>query len=692
MQLLSLTVDNLGVFEGRHHLDFQDGQPQSNDGMRNLTVVSGENGAGKSTLFKALGLALHGSLSLGNRVSRQAYNDFLLNRLHRQGDSDSSATVASSGGGVSLSLLYVRSGRPYVVEIERRWKRSGESVTESLTVSCDGEPLEVESSDYQTWINDLIPPGLAPLCFFDAELLDDLTVPERHGGKLLGETLRRLLGLDLVSRLQEDLNQYTVRSGGGNKTERLREEVLEYQAAVEELDLHLEQLRSNAQSLEEEQDELETSLEKQERHLASEGGNYAARRPMLQERLSEVSREIETVAEDLRELSSGLLPFALTPSLSKTLAEKLTQEAKQYRQDIAGELWQDRVSEVESVLKNEDPWRDLGLDENTREVVVRRVVNLLQESGPSAPSDGYSTVHHLAEPEHDRLQGWIAQALHSVPRQAQSLGERLGELKRERRQVESELQRAPDDEILAPIHAKISELQTSLDGVKQRQKALSEKIGAAQFQRDERDRQRQRADEQLSELQAGERQLALAERSKQALRTYQDALTRQRLADLEEALVESFNAVCHKEHLLTAASFDPNTFEARLEGVNGRTLEVSDFSAGERQLYALSLLWALRRVSKRQLPLAVDTPLARLDEAHRERFIHRYVPAASDQVLLFATDAEMDADTLAHSEPYISRLYRLYHDPRRGETQIVQDDQSVEGEPELVPLSNLVGE
>ncbi len=191
------------------------------------------------------------------------------------------------------------------------------------------------------------------------------------------------------------------------------------------------------------------------------------------------------------------------------------------------------------------------------------------------------------------------------------------------------------------------------------------------------------------EAQSGERRMDLAERSKTVLRSYQDVLIRQRLAALEEALVESFNAICHKEHLLKAASLDPDNLEVRLEGLNGRKLSVDDFSAGERQLYALALLRALRKVSKRQLPLAVDTPVARLDEIHRDRFIHGYVPEVSDQVLLFATDVEMDAQMLRQAEPYLARLYLLHHDEERGQTTISKSDRALDDSYEPVSLGSL---
>ncbi len=170
-----------------------------------------------------------------------------------------------------------------------------------------------------------------------------------------------------------------------------------------------------------------------------------------------------------------------------------------------------------------------------------------------------------------------------------------------------------------------------------------------------------------------EKQVILAERSKLVLRTYRDALTLQKLKVLEAALEECFNIVCRKEHLVSAANIDPGDFTVRLKSSGGNILNVNSFSAGERQLYALALLWALRLVSDRQLPLVVDTPLARLDEMHRWRFIHDYVPKVSNQVLLFVTDTELDADLLVALRPYLAHIYRMDYDSQRGETSVMND-------------------
>ncbi|RAQ94002.1 hypothetical protein A4R35_00560 [Thermogemmatispora tikiterensis] len=105
------------------------------------------------------------------------------------------------------------------------------------------------------------------------------------------------------------------------------------------------------------------------------------------------------------------------------------------------------------------------------------------------------------------------------------------------------------------------------------------------------------------------------------LSTYRDALTRQKLRELEKKLIQYFAQLCHKEDLLTQVLIDPETFAVQFRDVHGRLLSLASFSAGERQLYALALLQALRAIGQRRLSLVMDTPLALLDEEYRQRFL-----------------------------------------------------------------------
>ncbi|HEX8999493.1 MAG TPA: DNA sulfur modification protein DndD [Blastocatellia bacterium] len=675
MRLLNLTIQNFGVFHGRHDIDLT---PLGNDlarvrnasnALHPLVVVSGQNGVGKSTLFQTLTLALHGSLALGDQISRQAYSDFLLSRLHRR--LSLGVTVTADDAYVALSFQYVQSGQPQRIQVERRWQRSNEQVTETLKVFRDGQPPEVAPEDYQSWLNDLFPPGLAAVCFFDAEKLEALSHPE-HYTALLGLTLRRLLGLDLVERLQADLDRYLTSQGGGSKeADKLRAEKQELENARLTLEVELSQLKEQAESLRAEETRRAELLAVQERRLAAEGGSYAARRPAMQERLQTVEHEIETLSIQLREMCAELLPFALAPELCQSLSDRLNRETA-LTGASSTELRQQQLAEVKSALAEDDLWKGLRVTADKRLEFSERLLARLRKTTKAKKSARVAVLHKLAEPERERLQGWITQARHAVPQQTDFLGERLRALQTEQAQLDADLRRVPDDAALSPLHEEITRLQTELNQLRRQQTELNEQTGARQFQLNDTVRKLERVREKLAAAQSRQRQTQLAEQSRRALRSYHDTLLRQRVAALETALVARFNIICRKEHLIERVRINPELFTVELLGADGSALDLSAFSAGERQLFALALLWALRQVSGRRLPLVIDTPLARLDDSHRTRMLHDFIPQVSDQVVLLTTDAELDGRLLGQAEPWLARIYRLYFDVERQVTVSTQ--------------------
>ncbi len=665
MRLISLSVKNLGVFHGQK--DFRFAPERKPDGtLRHLSVVSGQNGVGKSTLFGAMSLALHGSLSLGDRVSHDTYNKFLFDRLHRW-HLPGGASV-SSDANVTLMFQYVQSGRPLHIIVERSWFRNKTVVQEILTVTCDGKELDINRSDYQFWLNDLVPPGLMALCFFDAEQVDSLIAGEES---VLGDKVRRLLGLDLVERLKGDLDRFTLSQGGGQTAvDRARADVLRSQADVDRTFAQIAAVESQMATLTAEQARLTDDLERKERELAAEGGTYAARRESVKARLSDVSHEIDGLGVELREMSGDLLPFALAPGLCASLGRRLTEEHNLRRQQTAAALWDERAGQLDALLQTDDLWQNVGLSSSQRELIAQRLSDVVRRLGVTDPNHTLPIVHHVAEQEQEQLETWIHKALRVIPEQTVTASERLRELREERQRIEDELQRAPDDAVLAPLQAAIVETQEDIKVLAEQYKRLAEQLKPLQLQHVEQSRGLEVAADRLRKVQGAERQVGLAERSKLVLAAYQDALIRQRVDQLEDALVVCFNTLCRKDHLLDEVRISPDDWHVELRGANGQVLNLAQFSAGERQLYALALLWALRQVSGRQLPLVIDTPFARLDEIHRQRLLHDYIPVVSDQVVLFATTAEMDARLLSEAEPYIAHMHRLRYDAELDETVV----------------------
>lgn len=119
-------------------------------------------------------------------------------------------------------------------------------------------------------------------------------------------------------------------------------------------------------------------------------------------------------------------------------------------------------------------------------------------------------------------------------------------------------------------------------------------------------------------------------------------------------------------------SIDPNSFAVTIKGDGGSSVDKADFSAGEKQIYAISMLWALARVSERPLPLIVDTPLARLDKDHRKLLGAHYFPHASHQVIILSTDAEIDETILPILGTHVSKSYELDFDSATRSTTVKQ--------------------
>ncbi|MFL6335420.1 MAG: DNA sulfur modification protein DndD [Pyrinomonadaceae bacterium] len=670
MKLLTLTIHNLGVFRGSHHFDFAPLR-KTDGGHRHLTIVTGLNGVGKSTLFQALPLALHGSFALGDRISRQAYSNYLYSRLHRY--EGTGLQVTSSEGGLSLTFEYVQSGRLQLIKVERSWKRADKAVQETLKVSVNDMPLDVPPEDYQVWLNDLISPGLASVCFFDSEQLDAFADPLRQNA-LLDDALHKLLGLNLVEQLQADLERYMLTQGGGYKAvDKPRSDIMQCQAAIDTCDEQLGHLESKYEALATSEKKYQAELAGKERKLISKGGNYALRRSALQERLTVVSKQREVLENQLRDMCGDLLPFSLAPKLCQSLSQRLNQEAERRVQQVADLVWKKRVSALKDFLKHEDFWTGTKVTGNDKQVITDRLNEKLRRMGISSIKGKKSFVHHLSETEQQELQNLITQSLFAIPQAAEILCKDLKGLQSEQSHINKELSRAPDNEDIAPMHAEILRLQESIDDIRQQLTELNNQIGALRFQRQEHTRHLQQAVDQLHKSQANERKFAVAERSNLVLAAYKDALVRQRLSALEDALTNSFNAICRKDFLLKGVLINPENFSVQLQHETGGSLSLNDFSAGERQLYALALLQGLRQASGRQLPLAIDTPLARLDEVHRHRLIQTYIPNISGQVILFTTDMEMGAELLDEAKPYLARIYRLDFDGDRKESTVIEN-------------------
>jgi DNA sulfur modification protein DndD len=153
----------------------------------------------------------------------------------------------------------------------------------------------------------------------------------------------------------------------------------------------------------------------------------------------------------------------------------------------------------------------------------------------------------------------------------------------------------------------------------------------------------------------------LSRKVRSAAVRFVDAQMELKLKEVQRYFVEMMTAMARKPGLAeTPDAWCELLPTAAYNGHDG--ISSGHLSAGEKQLYVLSLVWAMIRASRKEIPLVLDTLLARLDREHRLAVFEHFLPRASSQTIVFSTDAEINSEDRRRLETYIARDYLMEFD------------------------------
>ena len=646
MILRRVEMTDFGLYAGRQVLELE---PQRD---RPVILVGGKNGAGKTTLLEAVRLALYGRRALGYRVGQAEYDDYLKGRIHvgSGGEMAPSATVG-------LEFDYAESGSVHRYRVERSWSMRGAKIVETLVLEKDGAVIDgVPRDEWSNFLQELIPPGVSQLFFFDGEKIADIARDEPD--ESLAEAVRGLLGIELVGRLRTDLGLFLAR--------RSRREDQASAAALEGLVRDLEALEARIAEVTDEVADLQSQRQSLARvasntrqRFVQEGGGAANNRAKLEATRDELRKEIVRREHDVQELMHGALPFAAAPRLGHrfiSALERLSAETSSTSTAHLHERIQSWRTGAAGRQADWTPghWQDLDAFIATLE---------------ATPASVSGAITQMDASDRRRALIMMQDARDRVPAEARVLVSELETLRKRHKQNEADLVRANghaagvllDELLVAEKEAGAAEAQ---------HKARVEDLRVLEARRAQLNREQEQALRSQTEAKQGEERAALAVRVGRALQAYEERLLDLKLAQLQSEFVERFNHLARKGGFVTDARIDRNTFDATLIDRSGAEIRKASLSAGEKQIYAIAMLWALARTSGRPLPMIIDTPLARLDSEHRAALVERYFPEASHQVIVLSTDTEIDASLLDRLAPSISHAYRLDYDPEQRATHV----------------------
>ena len=664
MILHKLTLNNVGLFRGKQTIHL------TPNGRGSIILIGGMNGAGKTTLLEAVRLCLYGRRALGNRISLNEYHSYLSSMIHRGPDSIMSLNHAS----VSLEFEYAHGGETSRYLVERTWRQHGlnhRSVSEGLTISENGllRP-QFEAEHWQDYIDELIPIGVSQFFFFDGEDIQKLADDSSHD-LYLAESIKALLGLNLVERLQSDLHIYANRLLKRASPEPIQEKIETVELEITTLRISLTNVTTQAESLHARIGKVETQIVRQESRITAEGGSYAENRENLKLQQGQLLADIEALESDIRDLCGELFPFALVPELLKQLEERLVKEIELDEWETRNRILGTQSTEVLEIMASGSFWDDVSLSPGQIDAILTKITPLLKTKlkRPEALRD-FRKTRDRSPSEYDCLLEWIDACLNDVPQRFYKLNNALKNAQLELQEVEQALQKVPAEEVLKPLVEKLSALNQTLGQLRKQAKEVNQSIRSLLYQIEMAERKLEKLYKVQQLGQAHIQRQKQVEDLQSVLTTYTARLTKAKIATLGNAIVEGFNRLSHKPDRIKRVELDPLTFAVTLYDTCTRPLLKEELSAGEKQIYTTALLWALAKTSGKALPMILDTPLGRLDSSHRQLLIERYFPYASHQVVLLSTDTEVEGDLRGLLDPHISRVFHLVYHQAEGVTTI----------------------
>lgn len=665
MKFLELTLTNIGQFRGSNKFDLL---PKANCVHTTpIILIGGKNGAGKTTFLESILLCLYGSLTIGVRPSNPEYLGLLENKIHDPKGACDPENYAS----IRLRFSHTRAGKESVYEIQRYWERKKEKTNEQLLIHKNGKLLnDIRPDQWQDFINSIIPLPLTNLFFFDGEKIKDLA--ESTGHDTLSEAFESLLGLDLVQQLEKDLGFILLEEAKRQATSDLKQELENLDRESRQLEEDLNMLQAKAETLREEKDIAARKLIKKETELKNRGGGFSEERENNVKQLQSIQTTARLKEEQLRELIAGLFPFTLVPELTRELSEQLAAEEKQIKGVDFADLLKNSIFPVLRNFFTEKRLASIGvaIENHKIEQIPAMLEKNLDRELNEKQEEPARIIHDVSKNQLLRFQGIMEEIKEKIPERIRTLRDEIVKLRNSEQQLKSDITRAPAENLLKESFEEIKRIQKELT---EHELNLANQIEAKQTAESGLTTLKKKREKILKKTKEDAKQQqkqTMITSIQMILREYEEQLKEKKMELLEEELVRCWKLLSRKEGFVEKVRIDRKTFEVTLYNDKGHTNSKKSLSSGEKQMYAIAILWALARLSGRPLPVIIDTPLGRLDSDHRTNLVNNYFPYASHQVLILSTDTELDRSLYKEIEPAISHQYHIQFDDRQKKTEI----------------------
>jgi DNA sulfur modification protein DndD len=659
MILKSVILHNYTAFEGTQEINLT---PTGND-EQNIILIGAMNGSGKTSLLESVKLCLYGERGSGLVPQRESETSFINKKFNYNARARHEKKMF-----IELTFNDVPLPDPHEIKIRRTWTFDSISgrceKPADLTIYKNSKELElVVREQWQDFVKQIIPDGVSDFFFFDGEKIQQLA-DDNTDRDSLKESIRNLLGLKIIGNLEVDLSKHIddIRRESDKVTDSQLRELEAEEAKYEE------KIRENREELAEIQNQLyglydeEAELEKELRRVTGIGTNN---RNQLEQEIANAENEKRKANDEILKLASDTLPFAIAGRLCDELRTRILSEESLRQWEAAKSRVHPQLHRIVSrVFWDESVFR---IKPDISPIQKAYYSKLLTDEWealfmPKPEDAADEAIHELSAKDERFVLGTLDKVSKEIIGNLKDLLTIRERASRRAVDVNRELRNLPEDD------THIGKMVAEFREKSELKRALNEKTGKLEDEIIRFERELKSVQEKIVNLKDKlivakkiQSQVSLARKIRSAVQDYEKKLQIRKLSDLEKYTTEMYQRLARKQDFVGEVKIDLRTFDVSIHDPHGLVKEKRSLSAGEKQIYAIALLWGLAKSSDVELPIIIDTPFARLDSEHRTNIAKHYFPFASKQVIILSTDEEIDHRYVQLLQSYVGRSYTIQH-------------------------------
>lgn len=706
MRIKNIELHNFGSYADHNSFSFESSSPEER-----VVVIGGKNGAGKTTLFTAVQVCLYGHYAFGFKSASKKYFSEIYNLINSQVRIDEKENAY-------LEIIFQQVDNTDLFEyvIRRSWTWELNEIRESLAVWKNGQPLEEdELVNFQNYLIHLIPPDMLKLYFFDGEKIAEYFLGSKEIN--IREALMVLSGNDTFDILHDQVKRVLKSSEKAEGD--VAQEYLEVKSEVEAQYQEVLRLGAEIEALQVDAEELQSEIERHKEEYLKRGGLTLQAWADLHSQLKAEEEKRERLNWQRKALATDTLPFLIIPDLLEKVLPQVEAESGHKTYAAIKELLD--KAEFSSVLA--DAIREIG------SVNVQEDVNSLHSRIRSylldQRSESFEPLFGLSSDDEGQVRSVISR-VHAFDEGAFTrYQKRINASLEKSKEIRATLQRS-NVEHYEEYMQTLSALEEDLRVAMLKTEHLSEFLEIKRIECDALEAKARTAKRAFEDQLKADSVSTVSGKTLLLLEELQSTLYANLIQQVETDLNVKFKELIRKTdffsritidsdfnvHILRDEAIGINDLLALLRGTSyavatnalGVTaiqelqtryhvstiadlrkklsgeacgkitlpIEVNKdrLSSGEKQIFVMSLYWAMMNQSKNELPFIIDTPFARIDAQHRANITDHFFKKLAGQLIILSTDEELSNNHLEAMSSQISHVYMIeYGEDKRTHIQ-----------------------